>query len=300
MVKLPISDYVANYYKEQGIEFTFRQQAHFCWAYHTRLEERVKSIKEILAVSDDEKLNTEIRERLDYEEKAYGIFVENHNQGCIYVVHSYGEYECQDGYFSSFQNAVLYGNGNCRGRYGVVKRYLSDQCPEEFLKGEEPDEYNTILSEYVFTPDEGVKCGYSCECPAPFDEEDKCRFENMFLNIKSPFGLGDIVMGEGFDRPGVVASGHDSFEIIYDRHKKDTEVCIDGFDNRIRVDFTGHDNDPSYNFNYDQVHPFGLWKIDTWDDEEYWEILKFMSNAIRQNVDLLTLDYLMHEYSGHY
>ena len=153
MVKLPISDYVANYYKEQGIEFTFRQQAHFCWAYHKRLEERVKSLKEILAVSDDEKLNGEVRERLDYEEKAYGTFVENHNQGCIYVVHSDVESEYQNGYFSSFQNAVLYGNGNCRERYGVVKRYLSDQCPEEFLKGEEPDEYNTALSEYVFTPD---------------------------------------------------------------------------------------------------------------------------------------------------
>ena len=47
MVKLPMSDYVADYYKGQGVEFTFRQQAHFCWAYHARLEERVKSIKEI-------------------------------------------------------------------------------------------------------------------------------------------------------------------------------------------------------------------------------------------------------------
>ncbi len=33
MVKLPISDHVADYYKEQGITFTFRQQAHFCWFY---------------------------------------------------------------------------------------------------------------------------------------------------------------------------------------------------------------------------------------------------------------------------
>lgn len=100
------------------------------------------------------------------------------------------------------------------GAYGIQrtetfnsKRYLSDQCTEEYLKGEEPDEYNTVLSEYVFTPDGGVMCGYSCECPAPFDEEDKCRFENMFLNIKSPFGLGDIVMGEGFGRVGNLKSG---------------------------------------------------------------------------------------------
>ncbi len=40
MVKLPISDYVANYYKEQGIEFTLRQQAHFCWCYNDLLDNR--------------------------------------------------------------------------------------------------------------------------------------------------------------------------------------------------------------------------------------------------------------------
>lgn len=33
MVKLPMSDYVADYYKKQGITFTFRQQACLCWNY---------------------------------------------------------------------------------------------------------------------------------------------------------------------------------------------------------------------------------------------------------------------------
>lgn len=113
--------------------------------------------------------------------------------------------------------------------------------------------------------------------------------------------LGDIVMGGGnFSRPGVVASRHDCFEKIYDRHKRDAEVCIDDTDNYIRVDYAGHNRFSAYNFNYDYVHPFGLWKIDSWDDKEYWEILKFMSHAIRQKVDLFTIDYLMHEYSGHH
>ena len=106
--------------------------------------------------------------------------------------------------------------------------------------------------------------------------------------------------GENFSRPGVVASRHDCFEKIYDRHKRDAEVCIDDTDNYIRVDYAGHNRFSAYNFNYDYVHPFGLWKIDSWDDKEYWEILKFMSHAIRQKVDLFTIDYLMHEYSGHH
>lgn len=48
MVRLPISDYVADYYKEQGIEFTLRRQAHFCWYYNDLLKEQLNSLREIL------------------------------------------------------------------------------------------------------------------------------------------------------------------------------------------------------------------------------------------------------------
>lgn len=70
MIKLPMSDYVSDYYKKQGIEFTFRQQAHFCWAYNDLLKDRMELVKKILEISDDEKLNAEIRERIEYEGKA--------------------------------------------------------------------------------------------------------------------------------------------------------------------------------------------------------------------------------------
>lgn len=83
MVKLPISDYVSNYYKEQGIVFTLRQQAHICWQCNDLLKDQLNSIREILEISDDEKLNTEIRERIAYEEKAHERFIEG-QEGCIY------------------------------------------------------------------------------------------------------------------------------------------------------------------------------------------------------------------------
>lgn len=293
MDKLPISDYVANYYQEQGTTFTFRQQAHFCWVYYGRLKNQLRSLKEILEISDDEELNVEIRERIEYEEKAYDYFMVNHKPGCIYVVQPDDKEEYCDGYFSSVQNAIVYGTRNCVEGYRIIKRYLADQCPEEVLKGEEADGYNTKLAVYNFTSDGEIKYGYSYEYPAPFDEEDKSRFEYMFLNIRSPFGLGDIVMGEDFDRPRVVSSDHDCFEKIYDRHKNDTEICIDDTDNCIRTDCIKKDG----RLAYDHTDPFGLWKVDSWDDKEYWEILKFMSNAIKQGVDLLRFDYFVYEYS---
>lgn len=83
MAKLPMSDYVYQYYKEQGIEFTFRQQAHFCWKYSSLLKKQLQLLGDILNVSDDEKLNMEIRERLEYEEKAYEYFIGNDDPECI-------------------------------------------------------------------------------------------------------------------------------------------------------------------------------------------------------------------------
>lgn len=41
MVKLPVSDYVRQYYKEQGTDLTFRQQTHLCWAYNSLLEDQL-------------------------------------------------------------------------------------------------------------------------------------------------------------------------------------------------------------------------------------------------------------------
>lgn len=210
MVKLPISDYVADYYKEQGTEFTFRQQAHFCWAYNNLLKDRLQSLRDILEISDDGMLNTEIRERMEYEEKAYGRFLENNDPGCIYVVHP-DDPEEYDEYFSSAQNAVLYGKQHFAGDYRVIKQYLADKYPE-LSDGGESDESDIIQSDYHFTPDGEVKYGDSYDYPVPFDDDDSDRFENMFLNIKSPFGMGDIVMGEDLDYPAVVSTGHDCFE----------------------------------------------------------------------------------------
>lgn len=168
----------------------------------------------------------------------------------------------------------------------TAKRYLLGQCPQDVLHGEELDRYNTRLSLYDFRADGEIEYGYSYECPAPFDEEDKARFENMCLNVISPFGPGDIVMGKGFRHPGVVSSSHDCFQKTYHRHEDDTDNCI-------RVDFIRKNG----RLCYGHAAPFGLWKINSWEDKEYWDILEFMSNAIKRGADLMYYDYNVHEYS---
>ena len=295
MAKLPISDYVANYYKEQGIEFTFRQQAHFCWYYNDLLKDQLNSLREILEISDDEKLNTEIRERITYEEKAYECFMAG-QEGCIYIVHPDDEDEYDKEYFASAEKAITYGKHHSNKEFLIEKCWLFDKNPNGLLAetgNDYPENVNEILSWYRFTSEGYVMYSASNECKAPFDQEDNERFENMFLYIKSPFGLGDIVMGPDLKRPEVVSSDHDCFMEHYDRLKDRENIQFDMGDNCIRVDIIRADG----GLNYDHISPFDLWKADSWEDKEYWELLQIMSRAIKNGVDLLEFDFLRQQYS---
>lgn len=295
MVKLPVSDHVADYYKEQGITFTFRQQAHFCWFYQDLLQDRLNSIKEILKISDDEKLNTEIRERIAYEEKAHECFMTG-QEGCIYIVRPDGRKDYDETeYFLSAERAVSYGIRHCGNGFEVIKRWLFDKNPEglsEETEGDEPGNVNEILSWYSFTPEGDILYGGSYEYMEPFSEEDYDRFENMFLYIKSPFGLGDIVMGPDLERPQVVSTDHDCFMEHYDRQKAFGYTVFEGFENIIRTDLVNVDG----SLDYAHTVPFALWKVDSWEDQEYWELLQIMSHAVKNGVELYDFNILCRKY----
>ncbi len=298
MVKLPISDYVADYYKKQGIEFTFRQQAHFCWYYNDLVKEQLESLKEVLKISDDEELNTEIRERIVYEEKAYECFRTGREE-CIYIVHPDDEGEYCEERFASAENAVTYGVHHSNKEFSVEKCWLFDRNPERLSEeagDDAPKGRNAALSVYYFTSQGDIKYGNSYEYEAPFDQEDNDRFEYMFLNIKSPFGLGDIVMGPGFERPAVVSTDHDCFEELYDRLKNSKYTQLDSTSNTIRTELVNEDG----SLDYDHTDPFHLWKVDSWEDKEYWEILRILSKAAKAGVDVFRLDYLSDEYAKHH
>ena len=294
MVKLPMSDYVANYYKEHGIEFTYRQQAHFCWYYNELLKDQMSSIREILKISNDEKLNTEIRERIVYEEKAYECFMTG-QKGCIYIVRPDDKEEYEEEYFASAKKAISYGIHHCDKYFEVMKSWLFDKNPKglsEETDDDNPENVNEILSWYRFTSKGDVIYSASYEYKAPFDEEDYNRFEYMFLYIKSPFGMGDIVMGPDFDEPQVVSTDHDCFIEHYDRLKAHEYIQFDGSSNIIRTDMVNKDGSPDYA----HTIPFQLWKVDSWEDKEYWDLLQMMSVAVKKGIDLYDFDILCYKY----
>lgn len=298
MLKLPLSDYVANFYREQGIEFTYRQMAALCWVRYDLLKEKTESVQEILKISDDEKLNTEIRERLEYEEKAYRCFTANTDGGCIYVVHSADREDDEEEYFLSAENAVTYGIHHFEAGFYVDKSWLFEKNPKKLLpeyNGSEEEHVNTILARYEYTQAGDIVWGQSYECRPDFDDEDSQRFENFFLNIKSPFDIGDIVMGPDLERPRVVGTGYDVFTKRYERCMASDMPGMecDAVDNYIYLDSVDDEGD----LTYDHYVPFRLWKVDSWEDKEYWDILQVMSKALKAGVDLVGLRYRLWEFA---
>lgn len=67
-------------------------------------------------------------------------------------------------------------------------------------------------------------------------------------------------------------------------------------DNCIRTDYIGTDENPYY----DHTIPFELWKIDLWEDKEYWEILQILSRMAKSDIRAFDLDYLVYEYKKHH
>lgn len=115
----------------------------------------------------------------------------------------------------------------------------------------------------------------------------------MFLNIKSPFGLGDIVMGPDWEYPQVVSTDYDAFYEVYEICERSTVFIIpEVADNCIRTDEVRPDGE----FDYSHTYPFDLWKIDSWEDEKYWKILQVLSKAIKAGINLCDLSYMIYEY----
>lgn len=296
MVKLPISDYVANYYKEQGIELTLRQQAALCWHGHYLLKDKLESIKEFLKIFDGDKaLNKEIMERIEYEEKSYESFITS-DPDCIYAFFDIGG-EHSWKYFSSAEAALSYGITYSEDGFNIEKHYLYDKY--ECVGGKD---FDTLIAEYSYTSNGYVISGCtfeyhpfieSAEYFAEFIDYDEDRFENMFLNIKSPFGVGDIVMGKNFGHPCVVSTDHDYFEKVYELHKKDGTAINYEHGNLITVNYIYSNNGKP---DYTKVYPFGLWKVDSWEDQDYWEILQMVSKMVKAGVIPVTMNDRIQEY----
>ncbi len=265
MIKLPISDYVANYYKEHNIQLTYRQQARLCWTEAKTYNERIGLLEQILKESDDEELNREIEERIAYEKKAFSIFATNDINQSLYALATVedddSEYEMR--YFKSVYMAIEHARKYYRFECCIKKNRFFDFILNEDINENESDCFDNVIGRYYLTENQEIIDGWTKEYKPPFEYDDNNRFENLFLNIECPFGVGDIVMSEEWENPQVVAVDHDCFKQHYERLKNHPDIGSDATDNFIRTEYRDKDG----NLDYEHTNPFQLWKIGNINEE---------------------------------
>lgn len=93
---------------------------------------------------------------------------------------------------------------------------------------------------------------------------------------------------------------HDCFMELYDRmydkHKEQVFQWLDPVVSTIRTDYVGMDG----KVYYDHTVPFDLWKIDSWRDKEYWDLLQMLGKGMKAGVGICEWQYLLGEYKNHH
>lgn len=209
MFEVVASEWMRNYLKDRR-QFTDWEKAALIWNSPTHTwRERLDSLKELSAITEDETLKGQITERISYEDIAYQLFTDNQSNKYVYVV--FDDRRCACGFFSDYEMARSYGIKYCEDydccRYAIEKQLLFGEATKgkvippwtskhNILKGNIEDEsgYNGTENACAHYDKEGnVRLFYSSEMPASdknkVDPQDRQRFEYRFFKI--PFGMKD-------------------------------------------------------------------------------------------------------------
>lgn len=107
MFELVQSQWMREYFEEIGFAFTDFQKATLIWNAPGRLRQEIlDALEELSEGTRDETLRRQINERLDYEKKAFEIFIHNQTGKYVYVVEDMEYESC--GFFIDYDRALKY------------------------------------------------------------------------------------------------------------------------------------------------------------------------------------------------
>lgn len=176
-------------------EFTDFEKATLIWnSPIASLDEKIESLRELAGRTEDETLKKQIRERLEYEKKAFELFVENDGDKYIYVVLDEESYA--SGFFADYDVAKRFGIRLC-------KEYeMKDFVIEKQLVFKKADNYEIQEQDYsgtenvlaIYDKYGGLKRYYSNEIvdPMNYDSAEKNRFEYRFFRIPPVLEAGTV------------------------------------------------------------------------------------------------------------
>lgn len=299
MTKLPMSDFMQNYYQEKGITFTDSERATILWnaAFSLPKAEILGALKEIADATADEPLKTQIYERLDTERETARLFKEN-DARCFFICapdDSDKEAEWHVRYFATLEAAVAYGRDEASGNFKVEKEAFGDKL-DGCRAGDDPDGTDMMGGCAWYTKDGML---LDCECyPCTseicirFSHGDPSRFEDAYIPLQSPFEIGDIVRVAGDSRPAIVQVSQEEWKRGLERNTDGSRTIPPAYDNtRLTVEFLDEDGEMYHG------HPYilSLERIGQWEDGLEWDLLQSASRLIKGEGALDDFLYFYHQ-----
>lgn len=291
MEKLPISDFMRNFYKEQGITFTDSEQATIIWNSDLPKSGILSALREIASTTTDEALKTQIQKWLDIEAETERIFTKNDDR-YFYIFVSDDEDEWESCYFASLDAAITHGKDHSKETFKILKAPFSDKFGGCFADNDSDKIY---LGGQAWYTKDGIL--FDCECATgeirfSFSHPNPSCFEDAYISLQSPFEIGDIVRIVGDSRPAIVQVSREEWLHDLERNCSGVRKTPPSYDNTsLTVEFL-EDGEMYHG------HPciLLLEKVDQWDDELEWDLLQSASRLTKGEGMLDNFLYYYHMY----
>lgn len=290
MIELPMSAFMRNYYREQGITFTDSQQATIIWNSDLPMPEILDALREIASTTTDEMLKEQIRERLAAEAENERIFLEN-DGSYFFIFIPDDEDEWGSRYFSTLDAAIAYGKDHSKETFQIRKESFTDKFDGSAANNDSDKMYVGGQAQYTKG---GVLLECACyteETSISFSHPYQSRFEDAYIPLQNPFELGEIVKMAGDSRPAIVEVSQEDWKRALERNTNGSREIPPSYDNiSLTVEFL--DGGEMYH-----GHPPILWleKIDQWDDKLEWDVLQEASRLMKGTGSLENFLYYYHQ-----
>ena len=253
------SKYMQEIMSRSNFVLTDFNKATIIWNSEKNYDEKLQSLKRIADNTEDKMLKKQIRERIDYEEDAYNVFIQNPDKKYIFAVEDEMGYSC--GFFFYYDMAYDYGKKYITKwdeAEFVIKKYRIvntkedltvssrsglnwNMFPEEkdIKTDEEYDGQN--MGEINYLPDGTIRSGYSHEMSdereALVDVYKKERFEHQFFKIPFEGCAGITAVRDLRDGDiGVLMVGTEEWN-DYLKRVEDNKLYVDYSDIQVMVVF---------------------------------------------------------------
>ena len=290
MIELPMSAFMRNYYREQGITFTDSQQATIIWNSDLPMPEILDALREIASTTTDEMLKEQIRERLAAEAENERIFLENDGRYFFIFVPD-DESEWGSRYFSTLDAAIAYGKDHSKETFQIRKESFTDKFDGSAVNNDSDKMYVGGQAQYTKG---GVLLECACyteETSISFSHPYQSRFEDAYIPLQNPFELGDIVKIVGDSRPAIVEVSQEDWKRSLERNTNGSREIPPSYDNiSLTVEFL--DGGEMY---HGHLPILWLEKIDQWDDKLEWDVLQEASRLVKGTGSLENFLYYYHQ-----